>query len=253
MTVRDGPIHSVDTTASPEPVVAGLRRYPVKSMGGEGVARLDLDQRGAVGDRRYAVVDAEGRFASGKDTRRFRRRDEVFDYAAATTAGGEVEVRRAGGRWLVGDEALDADLHAHLGAPARVLAEQRVSHFDAGAVSLVGTATLEWCRRELGVDADQRRLRANLLISTHEPFEEEDWVGGQIALGGAGAEAATVLRLVERIERCRTIDLAQDGVPTTTKWLKALGRTRELCMGVYADVVRPGPVQLGDPVRVLTS
>jgi hypothetical protein len=56
--------------------------------------------------------------------------------------------------------------------------------------------------------------------------------------------------MVERIERCRTIDLAQDGVATTTRWLKALGGSRELCVGVYADVVTPGSVAVGDPVEV---
>ena len=54
--------------------------------------------------------------------------------------------------------------------------------------------------------------------------------------------------MVERVERCRTIDLAQDGVASTTPWLKALGRSRELCVAVYADVVGPGTVALGDLV-----
>jgi len=56
--------------------------------------------------------------------------------------------------------------------------------------------------------------------------------------------------VTERIERCRMIDLAQDGVGTTTRWLKALNGERDLCVGVYADVVSPGCVQLGDRVGV---
>jgi hypothetical protein len=59
------------------------------------------------------------------------------------------------------------------------------------------------------------------------------------------------LAVVERVERCRTIDLAQDGVSTTTPWLKALGRRRELCVAVYADVVGPGTATVGDVVRPL--
>ncbi len=60
------------------------------------------------------------------------------------------------------------------------------------------------------------------------------------------------LRVVSRIERCRTVDLAQNGVTDTTRLLKALGRSRNVCLGVYADVVAPGPVRIGDaavPVR----
>jgi uncharacterized protein YcbX len=223
--------------------VAGIRRYPVKSMGGEALAAVGLDGRGVVGDRRYAVVDGEGRFAAGKDSRRFRRRDQVFEYAASTDSDGMVRVARGDDDWVAGDAALDADLTARFGDPVRVLPEQGVSHFDAGAVSIVGTATLAWCARELGVDADHRRLRANLLVETAEPFEEESWVGHGVRVG------AVRLSVVERVERCRTIDLAQDGVATTTSWLKALGRSRDLCVAVYADVVVPGSIAVGDLVQ----
>ena len=119
------------------------------------------------------MVDGDGRFAAGKDCRTFRRRDEVFAYAAATTPDGTVQVSRAADRWVAGDQALDDELTARFGDPVRVLPEQGVSHFDASPVSIVGTATLDWCARELGVDADRRRLRTNLIVETAEPFEEE--------------------------------------------------------------------------------
>jgi uncharacterized protein YcbX len=39
--------------------VVGLWRYPVKSMMGEEVNAAEVTERGLVGDRRFAVVDAE--------------------------------------------------------------------------------------------------------------------------------------------------------------------------------------------------
>ncbi len=42
--------------------------------------------------------------------------------------------------------------------------------------------------------------------------------------------------MVERIERCRMVDIAQEGLAEQPGWLKALGRERDLCLGVYADV-----------------
>jgi uncharacterized protein YcbX len=194
-----------------------------------------------VGDRRYAVVDADGRFACGKDSRRFKRRDEVFAYAAATD-GDRVRVTGPGGSWAVGDPALDTALTEAMGAAVHVLAESAVPHFDAGAVSLVGTATLDWCREHLEVDAQARRLRPNVVVVTDEPFVEETWVGRDLLIGQVS------LTVVERIERCRTIDLAQDGIATTTRWLKALGATRDLQLGVYAEVARPGLIRVGDAV-----
>jgi uncharacterized protein YcbX len=224
--------------------VAAIRRYPVKSMGGEALRRAELDARGLVGDRRYAVVDGDGKLSSGKDSRRFRRRDQVFSYAAATTPDGRVEVRRDDHSWLVGDDALDAELSHTFGDPVRVLAEAETPYFDDGPVSLVGSASLEWCRRELGVDADPRRTRTNLVLETTEPFVEESWAGRKLLVG------SVELVVDRRLERCRMVDLAQDGVATTTPMLKALGRAREVCLAMLVDVATPGHLEVGDVVTV---
>ena len=60
--------------------VTRLWRYPVKSMRGEQIGQALVDRRGLVGDRRFAVWDAEGRFGSCKNSRRFRRMDGLLDF-----------------------------------------------------------------------------------------------------------------------------------------------------------------------------
>lgn len=219
-----------------------IRRYPVKAMGGESLASVEVDERGLVGDRWYAVVDADGRLACGKDTRRFKRYDEVFGFAAATSDRG-VWVSGSGASWLVGDPALDAELSRSLGAPVAVRPEAETMHFDDSPVSVVGTATLAWVRDELGLDGDSRRIRVNLVVETPEPFEEESW-STDLTIG------STAFRPVKRITRCRTVDLAQDGVPTVQPLLKALGATRDLQLGIYLDVVTPGRLAVGDRVEL---
>jgi uncharacterized protein YcbX len=223
------------------PRLREIRRYPVKAMGGESLEHADVDARGLVGDRAYAVVDGDGKLATGKHSRRFRRRDEVFEFASRTTQDG-VRVTGRGGDWLVPDDDLDRALSDAMGDPVRVLPETTTPYFDAGQVSLVGTASLEWCRVRLGVDADRRRIRPNLVIETDEPFVEETWA--DVTLGEVR------LVHVERIERCRMIDIAQEGLPRDGRWLKALTGAREMCLGVYLDVVEPGRVSLGDDVAV---
>jgi uncharacterized protein len=224
------------------PVVHEIRRYPVKSMAGESLDAVEVDARGLAGDRWYAVVDGDGKLSSGKHSARFRRRDAVFDYAARTTDDG-VRVSGRGGGWTVGDPALDAALSGVMGDPVRVLAEAATPHQDQGEVSLVGTASLDWCREHLGVDADRRRIRPNLVVDTSEPFVEETWTG-LVSVGTAR------LRFDQRIERCRMIDIAQDGLPPEGGWLKALTDTRELCLGIHLDVVEPGTIRRGDEVRL---
>jgi uncharacterized protein YcbX len=221
--------------------VSSIRRYPVKSMGGEALDEVLLDARGIVGDRWYAVQDDEGHFASGKSTRRFRRYDAVFGYAAATGSDGVV-VTGARGRWRVGDPALDRELTRALGVPARITSEADVSHFDDGAVSLIGTATLRWCAQRWGIRADPKRLRANLVVRTDEPFVEERWVAQELSVGEAR------LRVVDSHVRCRTVDVAQDWASVEGRWLAPLARERELRLGVYADVVTAGLLRAGDRV-----
>lgn len=228
--------------------VVAIRRYPVKSMGGETLERVTLDARGLVGDRAFAVRDADSRLASGKNSGRMVRRDGVFAYSARTGPDAVV-VSDGEHEWAAGDPALDAELTRALAADVRVAAETDVPHFDGGAVSLVGTATLAWCARELGVDPDARRLRVSLVVETEEPFEEESWAGEVVV--GAGAPSGAVLRPVERIQRCRTIDLPQDGVASQTRWLVPLGRSRDTRVGIYCDVALPGTISVGDEVRAL--
>lgn len=221
--------------------LVSIRRYPVKGMGGEFLDAVEVDDRGLVGDRWFAVEDVEGHFASGKRTRRFRRHDEVFDYAARTGGDGVIVTGREG-EWRVGDEALDSLLSARMGEPMRVLPETIERHQDGGQISLIGSATLAWFEQRWDINADPRRLRVNLVIETSEPFIEESWVGDSISIGEVG------LKVVERVERCRTIDLDQDGVDARGRWLKPLAGEREMCAAVYADVEAPGRIVVGDRI-----
>lgn len=223
--------------------IASIRRYPVKSMGGEALTEARIDDRGIVGDRGYAVVDDDGKLASGKNTKRFRRRDEVFDYHAETRDDG-VWVHRDQRHWPVGDAALDAELSQAMNGAVRVRPEGDVAHQDSADVSLIGSATLEWCDRRWGVNADPRRLRVNIVLQTAEPFVEETWVGARLFVGSAELE------VTERLPRCRMIDLDQDGAAAVKGWLRPLGAERDACLAIAAAVRSPGALAVGDVVTV---
>ena len=226
--------------------VVSLRRYPVKSMAGESLDSALLDCRGVEGDRWYAVEDADGHFASGKNTRRFRRRDQVFSYAAATSRSGDVIVTGGPGKWTVGDPGLDRQLSREMGLDVRVTPEADIPHQDMGSVSLIGTATLDWCANRWGVHADPRRLRVNIVFSSEEPFIEETWVGRTFACPAAR------LRVVERVPRCRMVDVDQDGATADGRWLKPLAAERDMLLAVYGDVASGGAIRVGDQVSVLS-
>src|SRR5438270_4487323 len=61
--------------------VVGLWRYPVKSMMGEELNAAEVMERGLVGDRQFAVVDAStGKVAGAKNPRKW---GNFFDFRAA--------------------------------------------------------------------------------------------------------------------------------------------------------------------------
>src|SRR5262249_55602277 len=61
--------------------IVGLWRYPVKSMMGEELNAAAVTGRGLLGDRAFALVDAEtGKVASAKNPRRW---PTLFDFRAA--------------------------------------------------------------------------------------------------------------------------------------------------------------------------
>ncbi|WP_214404388.1 MOSC domain-containing protein [Pseudonocardia lacus] len=106
--------------------VRSLHRYPVKSMLGETVEEAVLGAAGVVGDRGYAVVDAEdGAVASAKHPRKWAR---LLDLRAAyleEPRDGEALPPVAitfpdGGTRRSDDPAVDEAISAHVGRPVRL-------------------------------------------------------------------------------------------------------------------------------------
>ena len=61
--------------------VVALWRYPVKSMMGEELNAAEVTERGVLGDRPYALVDAEtGKVASAKEPRKWAK---LFEFRAS--------------------------------------------------------------------------------------------------------------------------------------------------------------------------
>ena len=245
--------------------VRELWRYPVKSMLGERREHVRLDQRGVVGDRLYAVRDEAGKFGSGKTTRRFRRMDGLFRFRAVRDGDVPV-VTLPDGTTLRGDDpTIHEAISAHLGLPVTLSREAEIPHFDAGALHLLTTIALRTLGESLAVESlavetlDRRRFRPNILIETDvgtgagidagtdaTGFPEDAWVGRDPAVGDD-----VRLRVVGRTERCVMVHLAQDELPYDARILRAAARANSLCLGVYAEVVIPGVIRVGDRVAVL--
>ncbi len=104
--------------------------------------------------------------------------------------------------------------------------------------------------------ADLERYRPNIVIRTTAPgFTENDWVDRNLRIGDDLA-----VRVIARTPRCAVPTLAHGDLPRDTDALRVLARHNrvepldsldpEPCAGVYAQVLRPGHIRAGDPVRL---
>jgi uncharacterized protein len=104
--------------------------------------------------------------------------------------------------------------------------------------------------------SDFERYRPNIVIRSIEPgFTENDWLNRDLRVG-----PDLVLRVIARTPRCAVPTLAHGDLPRNTEALRVLARHNRItpmesmdpepCAGVYAEVLKPGLVRTGDPVRL---
>jgi uncharacterized protein len=199
-------------------------------MLGEAVDSVCIGQRGVEGDRAFAAGSA-------------KRMAALFGFAART-AGGRVEIVFPDGRCFdARDEALDAAMSEVLGVPVALQGAGPVQHVDDSPVHLLTTSSIAWLRVRLpDAKIDERRFRPNVVLEAPGTGPiEQGWIGRTLALGDAR------LRITHPTERCVMTTLAQADLPADPRVLKRLGQDAGACFGVYAEVVQPGRVAVGDP------
>jgi MOSC domain-containing protein len=226
--------------------IRAIYRYPVKSMAGERMTSARLGWHGLDGDRRMAFRRSgvrtgmpwltAGKLPSLITYVPLRDAEDVLPSRVRTPTGEELE--------LCG-EALRAEITSAHGAPVELMQLDN-GIFDDGALSIITTNAIAAVTGEAGVDADARRFRPNLLIETAggSPFPEEDWVGRTLRIGEG--EEAPAVAICTRDVRCVMLNLDPDTGIQDARLLKAAVRINENCAGVYATIIKTGPVRVGD-------
>lgn len=227
-------------------IVTGLWRYPVKSLRGERVEQLAVDGRGAVGDRGYAIVTEAGKPASGKNTSRFERVDGLLSLAATLSDDGVASIVADDGSSVSCDDpSVHRFVSERLGRALTVQRESNVSHLDAGPLHLIGTASVAWlAERTPNVPTDERRLRPNIVFESAEALLEDQWAGRTVRIGTA------TLRVLRRTERCVMVTHAQSDLPVAPTALRAIADDNQACLGIYAEIIEPGTMGVGDTLEL---
>jgi uncharacterized protein YcbX len=266
--------------------VESLRRYPVKSMLGEAVDSLFVDEGGAEADRRLALVDTEtGHVASAKQARLWRGLLKCTAHAgtgkvsiglpdgtsvAADDPGVDDVLSRLLGRMVrlvrqrpegatlerpdpeklleLGLDAPDADVGGRIVTIAQKT--PGASFTDEAPLHAITTATLD----HIGVEA--LRYRPNLVIATppdYPPYGENDWAGREIVVGEVRLRALTAT------SRCVVPTLEHGPLPRAPQALRTPaaenrwdtgGHGPQAYAGAYLAVLTEGVVRVGDRVTI---
>jgi uncharacterized protein YcbX len=258
------------------PIVSRISIAPVKGLGLVHPDAVVLERHGVRENRRFHVVDADGRrFNQLRNGRLVQIRPDydadtdrlTLQFPDGSVADGKVSLgadvttdfygRPVVGRYAEGpwDEALSrwAD------RPLRLVQSPPGDAVDRGRghVSLISTASLAELGREGAQDepVDGRRFRMLFELEGCAPHEEDGWVKRHLRIGDA------VVRIRGDVGRCAiTTQNPETGEPDfdTLRTISGYrpfteneaGR-RHVPFGVYGEVSEPGNVAIGDRVEVV--
>ena len=263
--------------------VVSLWRYPVKSMMGEEMNAAEVSERGLLGDRAYALVDAlDGKVASAKNPRKW---PQMFEYRASfvdpphrgaqmppvrvTLPDGTVVTSRQADLPAFLSKVLGREVTLEAAEPGARQAEEywpdmeglderdtvtdfdlpEGTFFDCAVLHLLTTATIDRLRELYPPGRfEVRRLRPNVVVETTDPvtdFVEDGWIGRTVSIGDEVQVAIT-----GPCPRCVMTTLAQGDLPKDSGILRTAAQHNQVNVGVYASVLRGGHVRRGDAIRL---
>lgn len=272
--------------------VERLWRYPVKSMLGETLERVEVTAAGLCGDRGYALWD-EGtrRVASAKNPRLWKSllgyRARFLDAPRPGAAVPAVAIEAAaapdgasGPSLSSTDPDIDQRLSAALGRPVKLLDQapegasldqywppvkerefQDVvnelvlpegTFFDSCPLHAISTATLERLRR-LEPGLDFAVERFRPNLLIRPMGGDEGFVEERWIGRSLRLGESLELHVTDGCPRCVVTTLAQGSVPEDLGILRATARHNKVVAGIRLAVRRPGVLAVGDPITLLDA
>jgi uncharacterized protein len=208
--------------------VAGLWRYPVKTLAGEPLSTATLGMDGIPGDRIVRVRGPEG-------VRTSRRQYRLLGLHG--TLGPDGRPRINGSPWD-SPEAL-ALVKQAAGADAWLESWTGVDRFDILPLLVATDGAVAAFARDI------RRLRPNIVIGGVDGLSERAWPGGELHIGDA------IVRLDSLRGRCPMTTVDPDTLAIDPEVLRDIVRRFGGKLALNAEVVRPGAIRVGDSVKLV--
>lgn len=132
-------------------------------------------------------------------------------------------------------------------SPQRILRLDQRGFTDSAfpSLSLYNQASHRAVESLAGSPLQMARWRGNIWFEGVPAWEEFDWVGRDVQIGGA------TLHVEERITRCKATTVNTDTGVRDVDTLRALGMLDHQDFGVYLSVIKGGDIALGDQLEVM--
>jgi uncharacterized protein YcbX len=240
--------------------VATLARYPVKSMGPEPLTEAELYFQGVLGDRRYAFIQGRNRssfpWLTAREVPRMLLYKAAFTDPANPDRSDVLITTPEGLQYDIFDPDLIEELRSQLKDRLRdqdIYAVHLKAAHDDEPFSMLTTYALEKLSNLVGDPIDPRRFRENLIIDTTDsPHPDEQlWIGSQLVIGDH--PTAVQLAVSRPDPRCMMPNLHPDTVQQDPRILRAIAQQQNNMMGIFASIIKPGTIRLGDPVYLLSA
>lgn len=247
------------------PAVDSLFRYPVKGLSAEPLDRVAVAPGEALPfDRAWAIENGPSGFDPDAPRHfpkiaflmlmrnerlaelatRFDEESRVLSVArnGATLAEGSLDT--AEGRRAL--EAFFDDWCADdLRGPARIVSAPEHTFSDSASwvVSLINLASVEAIEAAIGAPVHPLRFRGNLHVDGLPAWQEFDWVGREIAIGGVR------FRVKKRIDRCAATNVDPETGRRDLQIPKSLLTVfGHVDCGVYLEALSAGTIARGDAI-----
>lgn len=274
-------------------VVKDLFRYPVKSMLGERLGELDISATGVVGDRAYALREANGRVMTAKKWARLFEFSARYDspptaeelaplsislpdgrHVQAQAADASVVLSDALGRQVVLERAQSEQRNKAEIDPTTVFGDLTVEQaapdlgattlpdffplppgtfFDSASIHVLASSSLAHVERLIGDDAQLDARRFRPNILVETDPGQDGFVEDGWLEGSLEVGGQVRIVQLQPALRCVMTTHQQTDLRRDMRILRTVAQQHRNKLGVFAAIETPGTVRVGDPVFLVTQ
>jgi uncharacterized protein YcbX len=275
-------------TQSQVGIVKELFRYPVKSMRGERLVEVEVGSKGVIGDRAWALREANHRVVSAKKWANMLGFSAAYEGMPEPGQLAPVKITLPDGSSVyAGDPRASEAISSYLGRPVKLEQARPDEHsraeidpatvfgdvgvanlkpefteatlpdsfglphgtfFDSAMIHVLATGSLDNMRALIGPDAQIDPRRFRPNIVVETDPRVTGFVEDEWLGGTLQAGSAVKIVSLRSALRCVMTTHKQSELVRDLRILRAAAQHHKAELGIFASIGAPGRVRVGDPV-----